>query len=238
MDKKFIVPLKCQGHDPHFRLVTQSTGDCAWLGDLMTNPNYTHVTLVVDRSGSMSSMRVEAQDGINLLLREQFMEEGEVSFTVVDFDTEIVEVESMRREAFEYQLEPRGSTALLDATAHAILKTGEDLAALEEDKRPGKVLFVVITDGQENASRRFELPAVQEMIARQTNEYRWNFQYIGTEANAWEGARLGMRTSSHSGRGKGMSASYKEMNESLKSFRKPDFEEDFFMAEMIADDED
>ena len=204
----------------------------------MTNPNYTHVTLVVDRSGSMSSMRVEAQDGINLLLREQFMEEGEVSFTVVDFDTEIVEVESMRREAFEYQLVPRGSTALLDATAHAILKTGEDLAALEEDKRPGKVLFVVITDGQENASRRFELPAVQEMIARQTNEYRWNFQYIGTAANAWEGARLGMRTSSHSGRGKGMSASYKEMNESLKSFRKPDFEEDFFMAEMIAYDED
>lgn len=204
----------------------------------MTNPNYTHVTLVVDRSGSMSSMRVEAQDGINLLLREQFMEEGEVSFTVVDFDTEIVEVESMRREPFEYQLVPRGSTALLDATAHAILKTGEDLAALEEDKRPGKVLFVVITDGQENASRRFELAAVQEMIARQTIEYRWNFQYIGTEANAWEGVRLGMRTSSHSGRAKGMSASYKEMNESLKSFRKPDFEEDFFMAEMIADEEE
>lgn len=204
----------------------------------MTNPNYTHITMVVDRSGSMSSMREEAQNGINLILREQFLEDGDVSFTVVDFDDEIAEVVRLQRSAFEYVLTPRGNTALMDAVGFEIEKTGADLAALDEDKRPGRVLFVIVTDGGENASRHHDFRTVADLIARQTGDYGWQFQYIGPEAHAWQGERIGAKTSRFSGRRQGMSASYREMNESMKSFRKSAPDTDFFLAEFIKDDED
>ena len=202
----------------------------------MTNPDYTHVTMVIDRSGSMQGMRPEAQDGINLILREQFLEEGKVTFTLVDFDDEIATVERMRGSQFEYSLEPRGSTALLDAVGLEIEKTGFDLAQLPEDERPGRVLFVIVTDGGENASRNHTFEGVSSLIARQTNDYKWQFQYVGPAAEAWQGERMGAKTSRFSGRRKGMSASYREMNESIKTFRKSAPETDFFMAEIIDDD--
>ena len=204
----------------------------------MTNPNYTHVTMVVDRSGSMQAMRAEAQDGINLILKEQFLEDGEVSFTLVDFDNESTDVERLRRTTFEYTLEPRSNTALLDAVGFEIDRTGADLAQMPEDQRPARVLFVIVTDGEENASRHHTFGSVAELIRRQTNDYGWNFQYIGPEAGAWQGERIGAKTSSHSGRARGMTGAYKEMNESLKSFRKSDPASEFLMAEFIADDED
>lgn len=204
----------------------------------MTNPNYTHVTMVVDRSGSMSAMRQEAQEGINLILKEQFLEDGEVSFTLVDFDNESSDVQRLCRQPFEYTLHPRSNTALLDAVGFEIDRTGADLAQMPEDQRPARVLFVIVTDGEENASRHHTFTSVAELIRRQTEDYGWNFQYIGPEAGAWQGERLGTRTSKHSGRAQGMSGAYKEMNESLKTFRKAAPRSEFLMAEFIADDED
>lgn len=204
----------------------------------MTNPNYTHVTMVVDRSGSMGAMRQEAQDGINLILKEQFLEDGDVSFTLVDFDNESTDVQRLCRTPFEYTLQPRSNTALLDAVGDEIERTGADLAQMPEDQRPARVLFVIVTDGEENASRHHTFATVTELINRQTNDYGWNFQYIGPEAGAWQGERLGARTSKHSGRARGMTGAYKEMNESLKTFRKSAPDSAFLMAEFIADDED
>lgn len=203
----------------------------------MTNPDYTHVTMVIDRSGSMQSMRTEAQDGINLILREQFLEEGKVTFTLVDFDDESSTVERLRGSQFEYTLEPRGSTALLDAVGFEIEKTGFDLAQLKEEDRPSRVLFVIVTDGGENASRHHTFEGVSQLIARQSTDYNWQFQYVGPAAEAWQGERMGAKTSRYSGRRKGMSASYREMNESIKTFRKSAPETDFFMAEMIEDED-
>lgn len=76
---------------------------------------------------------------------------------------------------------PRGSTALYDAIGKAISETGSILASLKEDDRPGRVMFVIQTDGQENASREYKSAAIAELIKKQTDIYAWQFQFIGAD---------------------------------------------------------
>lgn len=111
--------------------------------------DYTDITLVVDRSGSMSSIRDDAEGGINEFIRQQGRVEGEARITLVEFDTEYHFVENGTRveDVKPYELIPRGATALLDAVGRAINETGSRLAALAEKDRPGLVVFVITTDG-------------------------------------------------------------------------------------------
>ena len=90
----------------------------------MTNSNYTHLALVVDRSGSMADIADDAQGGINTLIKEQFAEDGKLTVTLSDFDDQFTDVVRMSGKAFEYKLSPRGSTALLDAVGKEIARTG------------------------------------------------------------------------------------------------------------------
>ncbi len=151
----------------------------------------TDITLVVDRSGSMSSVRKEAEGGINAFIAEQAKEPGEALLTLVQFDTQyeflhhgvpIAEVE-------EYHLVPRGMTALLDAVGRAIHEVGERLAKLEEAQRPGLVIFVVMTDGLENSSREFTKQQIHQMIQHQQEKYQWQFTFLGADQNAFAEAR-------------------------------------------------
>ncbi len=203
----------------------------------MTNPNYTHLTLVVDRSGSMSSMREDANGGIAELLREQFAEDGKLTVTLVDFDEYFTDVARMATEPFTYDLHPRGATALLDAVGREVTRTGDDLAALPEDERPGRVLFVVVTDGDENHSTEFTLETVRATINRQRISFGWDFQFIGAGEAAWQGSELHMSVSSFGADGKGQRGVYKSMNESMKRFRKGE-DHMFTMPDIIPDDED
>jgi hypothetical protein len=155
----------------------------------------TDITLVVDRSGSMLSIREDAEGGINSFVSGQAKQPGQASFTLVQFDTEY---EFVHRgvpisEVPAYQLVPRGSTALLDAVGRAINESGSRLAAMKEADRPGLVVFVVVTDGQENSSREFTKARIKEMIEHQQTHYNWQFTFLGANQDAFaEGGALGV----------------------------------------------
>ena len=205
----------------------------------MTHSNYTHLALVVDRSGSMADIADDAQGGINTLIKEQFAEDGKLTVTLSDFDDHFSDVVRMSGKPFEYKLSPRGSTALLDAVGKEIARTGAELDALPDALRPEKVLFVVVTDGQENASSEFNLKSIRETIEAKRKDHDWTFQFIGAEETAWQGREMGMNSASFKRTDKGQRGAYKSMNASMKTFRKqPGHGVGFVMPAEIPDDED
>lgn len=185
----------------------------------MTNPDHTHVTLVVDRSGSMAGLRDEAQAGINSLLEEQFSLDGRLTVTLSQFDDRFDSVERMRDTVFTYELVPRGMTALLDAVGREVVRTGEDLAALPEAERPGRVLFVIVTDGHENSSHEYTVDRVRELLAVQRSRFAWEVRFLGADDAAWQGEAFGVATTRFSDDAAGTSAAYAVMSESLRAFR-------------------
>ena len=155
----------------------------------------TDITLVVDRSGSMSAVRNDAEGGVNSFISEQAEQPGEALLTLVQFDTkyEFVHKGKPIGEVPRYQLRPRGMTALLDAVGRAINETGERLEAMDEQDRPGLVIFVVVTDGHENSSQEFSKAQIKEAIQRQQNEYNWHFTFLGANQDAFaEAGALGI----------------------------------------------
>ena len=153
----------------------------------MANPNKTLIVLVVDRSGSMSSIQKDAQGGINALIKAQAEAEGECLVTLVQFDTqyEFVFKANPAKGLPEYTLIPRGMTALLDATGRALAETQEYIASLAEDDRPGLVTFVIVTDGEENSSKEFTKDQVMAAIKARQDDDKWQFTYLGADASAF-----------------------------------------------------
>jgi hypothetical protein len=184
----------------------------------MTNPNAAHITLVVDRSGSMESVREDAQGGINTLLTQQFALPKDLTVTLVEFDDHVDTVARMATAAPDYQLRPRGCTRLLDAVGMEIVRTGEDLAAIAEEARPDRVLFVVVTDGMENASAEFTLAQVRKAVEHQRSAYKWQFQFIGADEAAWQGAELGMATMRYAKSARGTAAAYSVASAAISDY--------------------
>jgi hypothetical protein len=153
--------------------------------------DYTHITLVVDRSWSMTQIRDEAQGGINALIDEQKNVAGKATISLYQFDDRYERVYGPVdvKEAPQYALIPRGNTALLDATQKAIVDTGEFLRNLPEALRPAQVKFIVVTDGQENCSVEATAKSVKEAISHQETVYKWEFIYIGSDLNGIEEAQ-------------------------------------------------
>lgn len=147
----------------------------------------TDITLVVDRSGSMAGVREDAEGGVNTFIGQQAQEPGDALLTLVQFDTEYqflhkgVPIENVSR----YDLVPRGMTALLDAVGRAINETGERLAKLAESDRPGLVIFVVMTDGHENASKEFDQSQIKQLIERRQSDSGWQFTFLGANQDAF-----------------------------------------------------
>lgn len=155
----------------------------------MTDSTYVHYILIVDRSGSMHTIRKDTEGGIRAFVAKQLEGIGEAKRTVslYQFDTEhdtVLDTEPLSKAA-DYVLSPRGGTALLDACGFAITKEGQKLAALPEDQRPGYVMVVIATDGQENSSREYTRAQVKEMIRHQQDAYDWRFTYIGANQDAF-----------------------------------------------------
>lgn len=152
----------------------------------------TDITLVVDRSGSMQSIRGDAEGGVNAFLHQQAREPGEAFVTLIEFDHEydFIYRGVPIRNCSDYKLTPRGSTALLDTLGRAITETGIRLNLMTEADRPGLVIFVIMTDGQENASREFTRERVREMIGHQQQHYHWQFTFLGANQDAFAEAGL------------------------------------------------
>lgn len=150
---------------------------------------YTHISIVLDRSGSMSDTATDAIGGFNSFLADQKKAPGHATLTLAQFDNEYELLHSMKPIADVPELtsetfKPRGGTALLDAIGRTIDETGAALEKMAEDDRPEHVIFVVVTDGQENASRKFNRFRINESVTRQRETYNWQFVFIGANQDA------------------------------------------------------
>lgn len=147
----------------------------------------TDIVVLLDRSGSMSTIRTDMIGGFDAYIAELLKQPGECAVTLHQFDTAFDTVYENRALAQvpSLVLEPRGGTALLDAMDRAIDLTGARLAALPEDKRPKRVLFVVITDGGENSSHRVKREALAAKVKQQREVYSWDFIYLGANQDSF-----------------------------------------------------
>ena len=158
----------------------------------MTNPDYTHITLLVDRTGSMERIRDDAEGAVNAFVNEhKKVQDSKASLLLADFDGYGEEpiyraiYDGDIAEAPTYALQPRGNTPLRDAIMQAIIVTGTKLSKMSESMRPGTVIFVVQTDGQENASREFSQEQVIEAIKRHEDQFKWTFIFLATGPDAF-----------------------------------------------------
>ena len=159
----------------------------------------TEMVFILDRSGSMAGLEADTIGGYNSMLKKQKALEGEALVSTVLFDHEstvicdrmpLSEVPEMTEE--EYFV--RGCTALLDAVGGAIHHIGNVHKYARDEDRPEKTVFVITTDGMENASKTYTYGRVQEMIKRQTEKYGWEFLFLGANIDAKaEAGRLGIR---------------------------------------------
>jgi hypothetical protein len=151
--------------------------------------NYTDINIVLDRSGSMESVKDDTIGGFNAFLNSQKAVSGEATITLVQFDNEyqtVYRAISLERAQplDNTTFVPRGSTALLDAIGRTVVETGRRLADLSEDSRPDKVIFVILTDGFENASREYDNHRINDMIQNQRDNYKWEFVFLGANQDA------------------------------------------------------
>ncbi len=160
----------------------------------MAKQGLTEIVCVLDRSGSMESVREDSIGGFNRFLKDQKAAPGEARMTVTIFDTvyeiihdgkPIAEVPDLTHETYI----PRGMTALLDAVGRTIDNVGARLKGLTEDERPEKVIFVILTDGQENASKEYTREKLLASINHQQEKYGWEFLYLGANQDAFAVAR-------------------------------------------------
>ena len=161
--------------------------------------NLTEIVFILDRSGSMAGLEDDTIGGFNAMIEKQRGEPGEAVISTVLFDNETEVIHDRipldrvpRLTEKEYYV--RGCTALLDAVGGAIHHIGNVHKYAREEDRPEKTLFVITTDGLENASRRYTYDKVKAMIARQRERYGWEFLFLGANIDAArEAARFGIR---------------------------------------------
>ena len=159
----------------------------------------TELVFILDRSGSMSGLEGDTVGGFNSIIDKQKREPGDCLVSTVLFDNfsevihDRVPLESVPR-LTEKEYFVRGCTALLDAVGGAIHHIGNIHKYARSEDRPEKTMFVITTDGMENASRRYGYDKVKAMIERQTRKHGWEFIFLGANIDAAkEAARFGIR---------------------------------------------
>lgn len=152
----------------------------------------TEIVVLLDRSGSMGSAKRDIIGGFNRFVAEQRKLPGEARLTLVQFDSQgphevvhdrvpLARVPDLTDATYV----PRGMTPLLDAMGWTIDHAGQALAALPEAERPATVVFVVATDGEENASREYSKAALRDKVVMQQDTYSWKFLYLGANQDAF-----------------------------------------------------
>lgn len=194
----------------------------------MSDKNSTLIAVVLDRSGSMQTLRESTVAGLNQFLRGQRELAGATQLHFVQFDDRYEIKQNFRDlrevpELTQNDFEPRGSTALLDAIGRTIKDVGAVLAATPEAKRPTKVIFVIQTDGQENASKDYDYAQIQQMIGHQRDKYSWEFVFLGANQDAIaSGGMLGIAAGSsisYNSNPDSTRKTFQVVNRSLGSYR-------------------
>ncbi len=190
--------------------------------------NLTELVFILDRSGSMAGLEKDTIGGFNAMIEKQKAEAGEayISTVLFDNDSEVIHDRFPLRDVprltdREYYV--RGCTALLDAVGGAIRHIGNVHKYAREEDRPEKTLFVITTDGMENASRRYSYEKVKDMITRQKEKYGWEFLFLGANIDAArEAARFGIgadRAANYHADTVGTGVIYEAVSETVCNFR-------------------
>ncbi|WP_330228098.1 VWA domain-containing protein [Nocardia sp. NBC_00508] len=152
----------------------------------MTNPDSTLIAVLLDRSGSMQSIKSDTEGGFAAYIEQQREVPKSIEVTLAQFDTEYECLYANRpiAEVPPPSLQPRGMTALYDAVGKLVTDVGADLAKRPEQERPGTVIVVVLTDGHENSSKEWSHAAVKSLITQQQDVYNWTFLFLGANMDA------------------------------------------------------
>ena len=188
----------------------------------------TEMVFVIDRSGSMTGLESDTIGGFNSTIKKQKEEEGEAKVTTILFDNRYEVLHdrfdlNQIGEMTEHEYYTRGTTALLDALGRAIRKTVNVQRHLPEEERAENVVFVVITDGYENASREYSYKDIRRMVKLEQEKYGWEFLFLGANIDAVaEGGRMGFRSDRsvrymHDGVGTGLV--YDSVNNAVTNLR-------------------
>ncbi len=190
--------------------------------------NLTEIVFILDRSGSMAGLEGDTIGGFNAMIEKQRKEPGEAYVSTVLFDNvsqvihdrvDIQKIEPMTDR--DYYV--RGCTALLDAVGRAIHHIGNVHKYAREEDRPEKTIFVITTDGMENASREYSYDRLKALIEKQKDRYGWEFIFLGANIDAAkEAARFGIRADRaanyHADR-RGTAVIYEAMSEAVCNVR-------------------
>lgn len=168
----------------------------------MCKEDLTLIVAILDRSGSMEAIKEDAIGGFNSFLEQQKEVPGDCQMSIVLFDHEynqITDYEDVQNidPLNERTFVPRGCTALFDAVGSTIQSVGEKLDNMPEEEKPSKVLFLILTDGDENASKEYDLAQVKTLIQKQQDEWNWEFVYLAADADGFNtGLKMGLANSS------------------------------------------
>ena len=158
------------------------------------NNNLTEIVFILDRSGSMAGLEGDTIGGFNAMVEKQKKEAGEALLSTVLFSggsyvlydrVDVRKVEPMT----EQQYQVGGCTALLDAIGGAVHHIANVHKYAREEDRPAKTIFVITTDGMENASRAYTYDEVQRMVKHEQEKYGWEFLFLGANMDAISAAR-------------------------------------------------
>lgn len=208
--------------------------------------DFTSINVILDKSGSMGPLTDDTIGGFNKFLDEQKLVPGEATLSLCAFNEECTFVYdwvplSSIQPLDDEKYSPKGNTALLDAIGVTIDKVGNKLSAMKEDERPSKVLFLIITDGQENASHlkkqydmnfreasfkvnmnelQYPLNRIKEMIKHQKEKYNWSFIFLGANLDAIKGGNsLGTITHQYSPSTSGTAKLYNQISDATTTYR-------------------
>lgn len=190
--------------------------------------NITELVFILDRSGSMSGLEDDTIGGFNSMLSKQKKEEGECYVSTVLFDSfsEVIHDRvklSEVKELTDKDYTPGGCTALLDAIGGAIHHIGNIHKYARKEDVPENTVFIITTDGMENASRNYNLKKVKEMIEEHKEKYGWEFLFLGANIDAVETAKsFGIsedRAVKYVCDSEGTKLNYEVMSEAICSFR-------------------
>jgi uncharacterized protein YegL len=188
----------------------------------------TELVFILDKSGSMAGLENDTIGGYNSMLEKQQGIEGECRITTVLFDQDYellhdrIDIRAIGPLSHkEYQV--GGATALLDAMGRTIHKIGNVQKNTADEYRAERVLFVIITDGEENSSREYTAKKVKDMVEHQKTKYGWEFIFLGANIDAVhtaEGFGIGAdRAADYVADGPGTQLSYRMVADTVAEFR-------------------
>lgn len=200
-------------------------------------PNFTSITIIADESGSMLGLREDTINSVNSFIKEQKDVPGEAMFSLCVFNTtnrfvyDFVPLDTVKDISY-LDYNPAGSTALLDALGSTIDNLGKKLAETKEEDRPSKVLILVITDGQENASHKYSSKKIKEMVEHQKSVYSWEFVFSAANIDSFkEGGALGFSSNNimnYDSDARGTHNLYRTISEKTTKYRTSNSTNSFF----------